>query len=58
MVPHCNLVGCGIRWLESVSESRTSEKLETKDEPVFFASCSCYFLFMSLSHFIFLEVSG
>lgn len=51
VVPHCNLVGCGsLRWLESVSESRTSQKVVRhwkKRMNPFFARCSCYFLFMS-----------
>lgn len=54
VVPHCNLVGCGsLRWLESVSESRTSQKVVRhwkKRMNPFFASCSCYFFLFMLFH--------
>lgn len=54
VVPHCNLVGCGsLRWLESVSESRTSQKVVRHwkrgwtrflQAVLVISSCLCYFI--------------
>lgn len=51
VVPHCNLVGFveSVGWnpFQTADGFKSRSEMEKKDEPVFFASCSCYFLFMS-----------